>query len=71
MYKRYILYTAFHMYYKRAGMRNERFVIQNKHAILCSINLNIPSKPKRAVIVERKFSMDLWAASSLHEYNEK
>lgn len=59
------------MYYKRARMWNERFVIQNKHAILCSINLSIPSKPKRAVIAERKFPMDLWVVSSLHEYSQK
>lgn len=53
------------MYYKRAGMRNKRFVIQSKHAALFNKFKHSLQTKTRCVTVERKFSMDLWACRML------
>lgn len=61
------------MYYKRAGMRNKRFVIQSKHATL--FNKFKHSLQTKTRCYSRKKVLDGFMgspdASSLHEYSEK
>jgi len=72
-YKSNILYIAFRMYYKRAGMRNKRFVIQSKHATL--FNKFKHSLQTKTCCYRKESSRWIYglnspATSSLHKYRE-
>jgi len=59
------------MYYKRAGMRNKRFVIQSKHATLFNKFKHSLQTKTRYYRKESSRWIYGFATSLLHEYSQK